>query len=108
MKFFNSYEIVFCSEVYYLLVSKIKSMITYSKDMVKLGKVEDFEIDPDEMKITHLVLELENQVAKEIFDKSPKIRRLKGRVSSQLIETFKDAIILREPIKDLKDSVENL
>ena len=83
-------------------------MITYSKDMVKLGKVEDFEIDPDEMKITHLVIELENQVAKEFFGKSPKIRRLKGRVSAQLIETFKDAIILRESIKEVKDSIEKL
>ena len=83
-------------------------MIIYSKDMVKLGKVEDLEIDPNEMKITHLILELENQVAKEFYDKSPKLRRLKGRVSSQLIETFKDAIILKEPKSNLKDLVENL
>ncbi len=76
--------------------------------MVKLGKVTDFEINPDEMNVTHLILELEDQAAKEIFGKSPKLRHAKGRVAVLLIENLKDAIILKQSIKDLKDTIEKL
>ena len=92
----------------YLLGSNLNNMVIYSKDMVKLGKVKDFEVDSEEMKITHLILELEDKAAEEILGKSPKIGRAKGRLSSQLIENFGDAVILSESSKDLKGDIESL
>lgn len=92
----------------YLLGSNLKNLVVYSRDMVKLGKVKDFEVESEEMKVTHLILELESQAAKEVFGKSPKLGHAKGRASTLLIESFKDALILKEPLKDLKGAIESL
>ncbi len=91
-----------------MLGKNLQEMVIYSKDMVKLGRVDDLEIDTERMKITHLILKLEDQVAKEIFGKSPKIRQAKGRVSTDLVESARDAIVLKMQNKKLKGAIESL
>jgi sporulation protein YlmC with PRC-barrel domain len=74
---------------------RTKEKTVYSKNMVLLGKVIDLDISLGEMKVTHLVLQLEKQVAKDLLGKMIVIRHAKCRVSTQLIESVKDAVILR-------------
>jgi sporulation protein YlmC with PRC-barrel domain len=91
-----------------LLSSELKDKVVYSKNMVLLGKVKDVEIDLEGMKATHLVLEVEKQVAKEVLGKMIVIRHAKCRVPTQLIESVKDAVILRQPMNELKGSLESI
>jgi sporulation protein YlmC with PRC-barrel domain len=76
--------------------------------MVLLGKVKDVEIDLEGMKATHLVLEVGKQVAKEVLGKMIVIRHAKCRVSTELIESIKDAVILKQPTNELKGSMESI
>lgn len=90
-----------------MLSSELKDKVVYSKNMVLLGKVKDLEIDLEGMKATHLVLEVEKQVAKEILGKMIVIRHAKCRVPTQLIESVKDAVILKQSTSELKGSLES-
>lgn len=76
--------------------------------MIKLGKVKDFEVNTDEMKLTHVILELEDRSAEEIFGKKPKFRRIKGRIDTQLVESVRDAIKLEKSVKELRGNIERL
>jgi sporulation protein YlmC with PRC-barrel domain len=76
--------------------------------MIMLGKVKDLEFDPAHMKVTHSIVELEKKAAKDLLGKIDLIRLAKERVSTQLIESFKDAIILKYPTSQLKESIESL
>jgi len=91
-----------------MLGSDLGNVVVYSRDMVKLGKVKDFEIEPAEMKVTSLIVKLEDPVAEALFGKRPKLRSAKGKTSTSLIDTFKDAIVLKEPLKGLKGSIQSL
>ena len=91
-----------------MLSSELRDKGVYSKNMVLLGKVKDVEIDLEGMKATHLVIEVEKQVAKEVLGKMIVIRHAKCRVPTQLIESVKDAIILRQPTSELKGSLESI
>ena len=91
-----------------MLSSELKDKAVYSKNMVLLGKVKDVEIDLEGMKVTHLVIEVEKQVAKELLGKMIVIRHAKCRVPTQLIESIKDAVILRQPTSELKGSLESI
>lgn len=91
-----------------MLCSDLEKVVVYSRDMVKLGKVKDLVLDPTEMKLTNLIIELEDQAAEDLFSKKPKLRQAKGQVSTSLIDTFKDAIVLKEVLKDLKGAVKSL
>ena len=70
--------------------------------MTKFGKVKDIEIDPDEMKVTHLILELEKRAAKELLGKKIVFRHSKGRVASSSIANIGDAVVLKQSIANLK------
>ena len=91
-----------------MLVSSIQDMSVYSKDMLRIGKVKDLEID-DEMKVTYLILELERGATKELFDKMIAIHHGKGKVGPAAIEKIgKDAVILKQPMTELKGVIEKL
>ncbi len=91
-----------------MLLSSIQEAPVYSKDMMKIGKLKDLEAD-DEMKITYLILELDREATKELFDKMIALRHGKGKASSTLIEKVgKDAIILKHPLTELKGAIEKL
>ncbi len=91
-----------------MLISSILDMAVYSKNMVRLGKVKDIEID-DEVKITHLVLELDRGATKQLFDRLIAIRHGKGRITPTLIEKIgKDAVILKQNVTELKGAIESL
>jgi sporulation protein YlmC with PRC-barrel domain len=83
-------------------------MVVYSKNMVMLGKVKELQFDPKEMKVTHLVVTFQKQVAKELLAKIIVIRHAKGRVPVSLIESISDAIILKQPTDELKGVIESL
>jgi sporulation protein YlmC with PRC-barrel domain len=91
-----------------LLISDIKDKIVYSKEMVVLGKAKDLEFDPTEMKVTNLVVEFEKEAAKELLGKLIVIRHAGGRVPVELVESIKDAIVLKQPKNDLKGSIQSL
>jgi len=91
-----------------LLFGDLKDKIVYSKNMVLLGKVKDVEIDLTEMKATHLILQVEKSVAKDLLGKMIVIRHAKCRVPTQLIESVKDAVILGQAASELKGSLESL
>jgi len=91
-----------------LLSSDIKDKAVYSKNMVMLGKAKDLEFDPALMKVTHLVVEFEKEVAKELLGKMIVIRHAGGRVPIHLVESIKDAIVLKQLKNELKGSIESL
>lgn len=91
-----------------MLSSELKDKVVYSKNMVMLGKAKGLQFDPKEMKVTHLVVEFEKQVAKELLGKMIVIRHASGRVPASLIESISDAIILKQPTDELKGVIESL
>lgn len=91
-----------------MLSSELKDKAVYSKNMVMLGKVKELQFDPKEMKVTHLVVEFEKQMAKELLGKLIVIRHARGRLPTSLIESISDAIILRQPTDELRGAVESL
>ena len=91
-----------------LLSSDIKNKAVYSKNMIMLGKAKDLEFDPAEMKVTHLIVEFEKAVAKDLLGKMIVIRHAKGKVATQLIESIEDAIVLKQPKNELKGSIQSL
>jgi len=91
-----------------LLAGNLYDKIVYSKDMVKLGKVKNFEINPDGMKVTHFILKLEKDVANQLLGKRPRLRQAKVRVKTENIENMKDAIILGQSVEELKGTIDKL
>ena len=91
-----------------MLIGDIKDKVVYSKNMIMLGKAKDLEFDPTEMKVTHLIVEFEKEVAKDLLGKMIVIRHADGKVPTELIESIEDAIILKQPKDELKGSIESL
>jgi len=91
-----------------LFASDIKEFLVYSKDMVNLGKVKDMEFDPSEMKLTNVIVEFGKEAAKEILGKKIVLRHAKGRVPVTSVESVKDALNLKLPLKELKDAFTSL
>ena len=91
-----------------MLASDIKDIVVYSKDMVNLGKVKDLEFDPSEMKVTNIIVEFQKQAAKEVLGKMIVLRHAKGRVPTASIESIKDALNLKSPLAELKDTFKSL
>ena len=95
-------------KVLYLLASSILEMTVYSKDMVSLGKVKDVQFDTTELKVTGVIVEFDKQSAKELMSKRFVIRHANGQIPSSSIESIKDAIILKQPWKELKGTIETV
>lgn len=61
-----------------MLASDLHEMVVYSKNMEKVGEVKNFEINIEEMKITHLIITLENKATrnprKTTINKTKKLR----------------------------------
>lgn len=76
--------------------------------MVNLGKVKDMEFDPSEMKLTNVIVEFGKEAAKEILGKKIVLRHAKGRVPVTSVESVKDALNLKLPLKELKDAFTSL
>lgn len=76
--------------------------------MVKIGEVKNFEMNIEQMKITHLIIKMENQAAREILGKRRLIRQQRAKIDIQSIETIKDAVILRQPMDELKDIIKKI
>lgn len=91
-----------------MLASDLHNMVVYSKNMVKVGEVKNFEINIEDMKITHLIITLEHKAAKEILGKRRLIRQKKAKIEPQSIEAIKDAVILKKPIDELKSIIKKL
>jgi len=91
-----------------MLGSKLQKVAIFSKDMVKLGKSKDIEIDTKNMKIINLILEIEGDVAKKLFGQAPRLGNAKGKVSVDLVESAKDAVILKQTMNELKGSIEQI
>lgn len=90
-----------------MLFSELRDKLVYSKNMVLLGKVKDLEFNLDGMKVTHFVLQVDKQIAKDVMGKMIVVRHSKGRVSTQTIESVKDAVILRQAKDELKGVLES-
>ena len=91
-----------------MLASFLKDLKVYSKDMVLLGKVKDLEFSESEMKVSNFIVEFEKEAAKDVLGKMIVIRHAKGRVPAASIESIKDAVNLKQPLKDLKKAFESL
>ena len=91
-----------------MLASYVRDVLVYSKDMVKLGKVKDFEFDPTEMKVTNFIVEFERDAAKEVLGKTIVLRRAKGKVPGSEVESIKDALNLKQPLSELKKAFESI
>ena len=76
--------------------------------MVKIGEVKNFEMNIEQMKITHLIIKMENQAAREILGKRRLIRQQRAKIDIQSIETIKDAVILRQPMDELKGIISKI
>ncbi len=91
-----------------MFASDMKDFLVYSKDMVNLGKVIDVEFDSSEMKLTTIIVEFQKDAAKEVLGKKMVLRHAKGRVPIDSIESVKDALNLKLPFKELKNSFTSL
>ena len=91
-----------------MLATSVKDILVYSKDMVKLGKVKDLEFDPTEMKVSNFIVEFEKDPAKEVLGKLVVLRHAKGKVPASAVESIKDALNLKQPLKELKKAFESI
>jgi len=91
-----------------MLASFVENIVVYSKDMVKLGKVKDLEFDPVGMTVTNFIVEFEKEPAKEVLGKMIVVRHAKGKVPGSAVESIKDAVNLKQPLKDLKKAFESV
>ena len=91
-----------------MLASYVKDIVVYSKDMVKLGKVKDLEFDPAEMKVLNLIVEFEKEPAKEVLGKMIVVLHANGKVPGSAVESIKDAVNLKQPLKELKKAFESV
>ena len=94
--------------MFQLLISTLQDVAVYSKNMVAIGKVKDIEVNLDDMKVTYLILELERQATKELFDKRIVLRHSKGKVPTALIEKVGEAVVLKHPMAELKGLIEHM
>ncbi len=76
--------------------------------MLRLGKVKNFEINPDGMKVTHFIVKLEKEAANQLLGKRPRLRQAKVRVKTENIENMKDAIILGQSAEELKGTIDKM
>ncbi|WP_455369849.1 PRC-barrel domain-containing protein [[Eubacterium] cellulosolvens] len=91
-----------------MLAGNLYDKIVYSKDMLRLGKVKNFEINPDGMKVTHFIVKLEKEAANQLLGKRPRLRQAKVRVKTENIENMKDAIILGQSAEELKGTIDKM
>ena len=91
-----------------MLGSKLQKIAIFSRDMVKLGKVKDIKIDTKNMKITNLIIKIEDDAAKKLFGHAPRLGNAKGKFSVDLVESAKDAVILKQTMNELKGSIEQI
>jgi hypothetical protein len=59
------------------------------------------------MKVTSFIVEFVKEAAKELLGKRIVIRHAKGKVSTSLMETVKDALILKQSWNELKGNIES-
>ncbi len=83
-------------------------MIVYSKDMISLGKVKDVEFEPTQMQVTSIIVDFEKEAAKTVLGKRLVLRHAKGKVPTTAIESMKDALNLKLPLKELKGAFSSL
>jgi len=84
-----------------MLSSNFKKLTVYGAGMKKVGKVKDLDIDPTSFAVTHLIVEVEGRVAKQIGIK-PLIGRSTARLAVSIIDKIADAAILKLSIEELK------
>ena len=89
-----------------MLAGNLYEKVVYSKDMLRLGKVKNFEINPEGMKVTHFIIHLEKDAANQLFGKRPRLRKVKVRVKTENIENMRDAIILGQSLEELKGAID--
>mgnify|MGYP001103854641 CR=1 FL=1 len=91
-----------------MLGRSVKDLVVYSKDMVNLGKVKDFEFEPGDMKITSIIVKFEKEAAKDLIGKMIVIRHADGKVPTPLVESIRDGLILKHSYQELKGTIESV
>jgi hypothetical protein len=60
------------------------------------------------MKVTNFIVEFEKEPAKEVLGKMIVMRHASGRVPGSAVESIKDALNLKLPLKELKKAFESV
>jgi len=80
----------------------------FSKDMKRIGKVVDLNIDLENRSLKELVVKIDGVEAKKIWKGLISIRSPKIVVPAELVSTAKDAIQVQHALEELKDKVKKL
>jgi sporulation protein YlmC with PRC-barrel domain len=85
-----------------MLATEFLKMPIYDSAARSLGKIRDFEFDPNTLMLTEIVLELEDSASRELFGDRPLIGRSIAKAQASIIAKVGDAIILKQSIDELK------
>jgi sporulation protein YlmC with PRC-barrel domain len=91
-----------------LRFSELKKMAVFSKDMKRIGKVADVELDLEASRIKALMVKVNGEEAKRIWKGILSLRSPKISVPIELVDTAKDAVQLQYDLKKLKDYVKRI
>lgn len=88
--------------------SELKKMPVFSKDMKRIGKVADVELDLEGSRIKALEVKVDGEEAKSIWKGLLSLRSPKISVPIELVGIAKDAVQLQYELGRLKDYVKRV
>lgn len=85
--------------------SELKKISVFSKDMKRIGKIVDVDLDLQGRVVKALVVKVDGKEAKQIWKGVISLRSPKISVPTELVSTAKDAIQLQYELNELKGHV---
>lgn len=85
-----------------MLVSELTKLNVYDSKAKLVGRVQDLVVDPKNLTLSAVVLELEDSASKALFGSKPLLGKSTVHGSIDLIERVGDAIILKNSVEELK------
>jgi len=91
-----------------LRFSELKKMPVFSKDMKRIGKVANVELDLEASRIKALEVKVDGEEAKRIWKGILSLRSPKISVPIELVDIAKDAVQLQYDLGRLKEYVRRI
>lgn len=85
-----------------MLLTELTKLKVFDANAKLIGRIQDFEVDPEKLTISALILEIEDSVSKEFFGSKPLMGKATARGGIELVEKVGDAVILKSSVQDLK------
>jgi sporulation protein YlmC with PRC-barrel domain len=81
-------------------------MEVFDIDLRKIGKIKDLDIEKNTLQVNSLIVELEDEAAKEILGEKPLFKKSVVIISRSFIEKIGDVVTLKNSVRELKAKIE--